>query len=180
MHIIIGVLTALAGLVWALHSLQNSGVDLNSFNPFTWARRRKWEKTYGMKPLYNIQSSMDAAAVLIVAVLKQEGEISKEQKQFVLKLFEDEFDITASEASELLVSSSFMIKDELDIEQSVSKILEPSKKNFTGIQVASLLDMLGKVSLIEGNPNDAQRKLIKVVEGEFAKVMKKESRWNQS
>lgn len=74
-------------------------------NPLTWARRLKWEKTYGMKQLYNIQNSMDAAAVLIVAVLKQEGEISKEQKQCVLKLFEDEFDITASDASELLVSS---------------------------------------------------------------------------
>lgn len=34
MHIIIGLLTALAGLVWA--------------------RRRKWERTYGMKSLYNI------------------------------------------------------------------------------------------------------------------------------
>ena len=34
MHIIIGVITAIAGFMWALHSLQNAGVDLNAFNPF--------------------------------------------------------------------------------------------------------------------------------------------------
>lgn len=44
MHILIGLITAIAGLVWALHSLQNAGVNLNGFNPFYWMRRRKWEK----------------------------------------------------------------------------------------------------------------------------------------
>ena len=37
---LIGFITALAGLIWALHSLQNAGVNLNAFNPFYWARRR--------------------------------------------------------------------------------------------------------------------------------------------
>lgn len=87
MHIIIGVLTAIAGLVWALHSLQNSGVDLNSFNPFTWARRRKWEKLYGAKPLYNLVKPMEAAASLIVGTLAQEGIISSDQKMQVISLF---------------------------------------------------------------------------------------------
>jgi len=41
-HIIIGVITAIATLVFALNRLQDSGVNLNSFNPFFWARRRAW------------------------------------------------------------------------------------------------------------------------------------------
>lgn len=41
MHIIIGVITAIAGLLWALNRLNESGFNLNSLNPFLWARRRK-------------------------------------------------------------------------------------------------------------------------------------------
>ena len=44
MHILIAAITAIGGLIWALYRLQNSGFDLNAFNPFYWARRREWEK----------------------------------------------------------------------------------------------------------------------------------------
>lgn len=52
MHIIIGFITAFAGLVWALNSLQNAGFDLNSLNPFALMRRRRWAKKLGTKPMH--------------------------------------------------------------------------------------------------------------------------------
>ena len=70
MHIIIAIVTAIAGLIWALIRLQNSGIDLNSFNPFYWARRRKWERQYTMKPIHNLQQPLDAAVVWLVGIAK--------------------------------------------------------------------------------------------------------------
>ena len=58
MHIIIGLITAIAGFIWALHSLQNAGFDLNALNPFTWARRRKWEMQLGTKPMHALTDSI--------------------------------------------------------------------------------------------------------------------------
>ena len=65
MHILIGILTAIAGLVWALYRLQNSGVNLNSFNPFFWFRRRKWEKNLHGKQLHRLDKPIDVAAALV-------------------------------------------------------------------------------------------------------------------
>ena len=81
MHIIIAILTAVVGVIWALYRLQNSGVDLNSFNPFYWLRRRAWEAKLGTKPLHRLEKPLEVAAVLVVAALKTEGEISREQKR---------------------------------------------------------------------------------------------------
>ena len=45
MHIVIGILTAVAGLFWAISALQNSGA-IDSLNPFLWRRRaRSGEKS---------------------------------------------------------------------------------------------------------------------------------------
>ena len=41
MHYVIGFITALAALLFALRKLQEAGVDLNAFNPYVWWRRRR-------------------------------------------------------------------------------------------------------------------------------------------
>lgn len=177
MHIIIGLLTAIAGLIWALHSLQNSGVDLNSFNPFTWARRRRWQKTYGLKPLYNLRDSMDVAAVVVVGLLKQEGEISKEQKAFVLQLFQDEFRLDASKAAELFVSSTYLIKDELDFASCINKIFESTKQYFTAPQAESLMLMMEKTARLEGEATKNQMSIMQQVGRELNQLQGQSGKW---
>ena len=54
-HIVIGVLSAVAGLIWAMVALQRSGLDLNALNPFLWHRRSQWKKKYGENP-YSMQN----------------------------------------------------------------------------------------------------------------------------
>lgn len=119
MHIVIGVISALAGLCWALIALQRSGLDLNELNPFLWARRRKWRMLYGARPIFNLTKPLEVAALLIVAVLKEEGDISREQKSEVLSIFEREFHLDAGKAAEMYKSCLFLLKDEMNIEQSV-------------------------------------------------------------
>ncbi|HEM8878560.1 phenylacetic acid degradation protein [Providencia stuartii] len=177
MHIIIAAISALAALVWALHSLQNSGVDLNSFNPFTWARRRKWQKQYGVKPIYNLSTATEAAAVIIVGALKQEGEISREQKQTVINLFIKNFNLETQDAVDLFSSSSHLVHNEINFDQSIPHILKLSITQFTPAMVETFLSLLEKVIMLEGEPTKGQINIIENVRNEFKRMKKKSLGW---
>lgn len=178
MHIVIGFITAIAGLFWALNSLQNAGFDLNSLNPFTWARRRQWSKLYGTKPIHNLSHPMEAAAVLLVGIIKEEGEISREQKATLIELFQNEFKLSNDKATEAFASSVYLVKDEINFDQSVKSILAPCKAQFTGEQAESLISMLEKTSLIEGSQTGTQRRIIQNAKSELAQKSEPASKWN--
>ena len=167
MHIIIAFLTAFAGVIWALYRLQNSGVDLNSFNPFFWARRRAWEKKLGTKPLHQIESPMEAAAVLVVAITKLEGEVSREQKQDVIKSFVSEFQVSESKATELYSSSAFLLNDVSNFITEVKNILAPSRSQFDRDKIYSVLSLLDKAAQFDGHISEVQQKFITEVENQF-------------
>ena len=176
MHIIIGIITAIAGLFWALNSLQNAGVDLNSFNPFTWMRRRKWEKMVGTKPLHALTDSMDAAALLVVAVAKEHGDITRDSKLEILSMFEEEFGVKRNKSLELYSSSVYLIKDSSNIAEEVSHILKPSKDNFTASHIEKLTRMLKSTANLE-DMTEGQKSIIKAVEYEFNTHEEKPKHW---
>ena len=176
MHILIGLITAVAGLIWALHSLQNAGVNLNAFNPFTWMRRRKWEKQLGIKPMHALTSSMDAAALLVVAMAKEHGDITRESKLEILSLFETEFGIKRSKSIEMYSSSVYMLQGALNMADEVRHILKPSKKGFGKNQVTKLLDMLNKVACLE-DTTEGQKAIIKAVEQELTFKDEQPEKW---
>ncbi|GAB1261774.1 hypothetical protein [Aurantivibrio plasticivorans] len=164
MHIIIGIITAAAGLIWALYNLQNSGVDLNSFNPFYWARRRSWAKKVGAKPLHCIDSSMEAAAVLVVAVAELPGLMTQELKDKVIDVFCREFNLSAKDAASLYASSSYLLKEAGEISHEVQGILSPSLKTFEEKHVASLLGMLKEIASFGDEPSDTQKAVMEAAE----------------
>ncbi len=178
MHIVIAAITAIAGLIWALNSLQNSGVDLNSFNPFTWARRRKWEKSYGQNPLYNLAKPMEAAAVIMVGVLKEEGEITREQKHAVIDMFKRNFHLSEPQALELFASSSHLVRNELNFYRSIPNILRKSITRFTSDMAESLMNMLVEIAELENAPTEAQISAITAVEDELNEHKKIDSLWD--
>lgn len=167
MHIIITIITALAGLVWALYRLQNSGVDLNSFNPFWWLRRRKWQRLHGTKPLHQIQSSMECAAVLVTAAALLDGVITREQKSEVIALFTQEFKLDPNTATELFASANHLLTDTANIVAEVKYILAPTVQDFNEVQINSVLSMIQKISTVEGDANAQQLAFKEAVEREF-------------
>lgn len=167
MHIIIGVITAIAGLIWALNRLQQSGVDLNAWNPFVWLRRRKWEKTMGTKPIHRLERPIEAAALLMLAVTKSDGEITQEEKTKLLSLFESEFKLDAGQSKDLLLSSSYLLRDEWNIAPEVPKVLEPSTSQFEARQVDSLIGMLEALAGVGGPPDDTQMEIVTQVKNYF-------------
>ncbi|ARN72652.1 hypothetical protein [Oceanicoccus sagamiensis] len=177
MHIIIGLITAVAGLIWALHSLQNAGVDLNAFNPFTWVRRRKWEKQLGVKPMHGLTETMEAAALLVVGVVNVEGDITRDTKMDILKLFENEFGIKRNRSLELFSSSTHFLKDVINLDAEVKHVLAPSKSGFQESHVTKLVGMMQHVAGLEGEPSEQQKAIVQAVQSEFNIHVEKSTNW---
>lgn len=178
MHIVIGIITALAGLIFALNKLQNAGVDLNAFSPFTYLRRRNWEKKLGTKPMHAVTDTMEAASLLVVAVAKEDGEITRDTKLDILKLFEEEFGITRKRAIELFSSSSYLINGEMNLAGEVKNILAPSKATFDDEKTQIVLRMLDVVSKAEESVSTEQQAIIDAVKKELRVYEEKPTKWD--
>ena len=177
MHIIIGLITALGGLIWALVALQRAGFSLSSLDPFAWYRRSQWKKQHNAKPLHNLATPLDVAAVLLLGVAKCEGEISTDQKKALLSIFERTFQQSSDQAADLLLASSHMIRNEIYLVDQLPKILAKSTPAFTEAHVASLLNLMQQISEAESTPNQEQIKLINATEHYFKTVLKPKNAW---
>jgi hypothetical protein len=91
-----------------------------------WLRRSRWRKSYSTRAIFNLDNPMDVAAVLILGTAKCEGEISTQQKQAVQAIFESEFNLDRSTATDLLVASAHLIRDEIYLVDNLDKILKSS------------------------------------------------------
>lgn len=172
MHIIIGVITAIAGLVWALYRLQNSGVDLNAFNPFYWMRRKKWEQQLGAKALHRLEDPVEAAALLVTAVATCGTDITRELRTEVVALFTEEFKIANDHAGELFSASLHLIREAGSLEAEVRHILAPSKEKLNAAQMQSLFRMLNKAASLEPAAREEKSRIVKCVEKELAPQVK--------
>ena len=94
---------------------------------------------------------MEAVAGLLYVMAKYSGEVSREQKEYLLYLFQNEFRLSDDKARELLSSSSFLLKDEDQIIDHLKDYLKPSLDKFDDEKRASTLDLLQKVADCEGN-----------------------------
>ena len=177
MHILIGLITAVGGLIWALVALQRAGFSFSSLDPFAWYRRRQWSKKHNAKPLHNLEKPLDVAAVLLLGIAKCEGEISTEQKKALLAIFENTFQQTPDQAADLLLASARMIRNEVYLVDQLPRVLEKSTPNFTNAHVSSLLKLMQQISTLEGDPNQEQIKLIDATEHYFKTVLKPKNAW---
>ena len=177
MHYVIGLITAIAGLIWALNSLQRAGVDLNAFNPFFWWRRHQIAKKYGANPLHVLDNPMEVAALLLLATVKCDGEISREEKQFLLNTFENEFRQSSHDASSLLSQATYLLRDESDVSDQLDKILKRSLPRFTQQQIESTLDLMQHASTIERGASESKRRLIAETARIFGASLEPAPKW---
>ncbi|MGB5472799.1 MAG: hypothetical protein WBQ78_04900 [Gammaproteobacteria bacterium] len=177
MHIVLAVLSSVAGLIWALVALRRSGFSPDAINPFLWLRRLRWRKQYSIPPLYRLDEPMDVAAVLLLGTAKCEGEISTEQKRAIRAIFEHEFKFDSDMASDLLLASAYLIRDEIYLVDKLDRIIDASSTRFTPEQAASLLALMTRVGTLEPPLNEEQRKLITSTEKYFERLFAKQQAW---
>ncbi len=160
MHFILGILGSIITILFYLSMLSRSGVNLNWIgwlNPFAWSRRRKWRKPNTRDPVNNIQSPMEATALMMYAMAKASGEITREQKDMIKNLFVSEFELSNSQAVELLSSCSFILQnDEHKIIGKLDKFLKHSANKFTDELRESAYDMIMKIAKCENQLSQKQ------------------------
>ncbi|MEZ5543569.1 MAG: TerB family tellurite resistance protein [Pseudomonadota bacterium] len=177
MHIVLAILSSVAGLIWALVALQRSGFNPDSINPLLWLRRSRWRRQYNTPALYRLDDPMDVAAVLLLGTAKCEGEISSGQKHALRTLFEQEFKLDGNAASDLMLASAHLIRDEIYLVDKLDRILEASSSRFTPEQATALLAMMTRIGTLESALNAEQRKLITATERYFERCFASRQGW---
>jgi len=160
MHVILGLLGTIVTILWLLHRLAEMGIDLGGLNPFLWHRRRTWRKSHDADPIFKISSPLDATALLVTATAKADGDMSSEEKEAVLSLFENEFHLSKKESASLLTSSSHLLGKGDEIHNNLNKVLEPSLESFSIEQADSAIALLKKTAMVGGSASELQNELI--------------------
>lgn len=169
MHILIGLITSIAGLVWALHYLQRSGFDINDYNPFLWARRREWQKRRAARPVFALAQPIEVAVVVMVAIAREGGELIAKDRERLIELFMTELKLAERYARELLTLSEHMLRDGPSIVGQVGKVVEPCKDQFSDAQIQSLKELLQRAPAGTRPLSERQNSIVR----EFAAVFDK-------
>lgn len=160
MHILIGFITALATLLFALERL---GIDLGWLNPWAWRRRRAWQKQVTANPVFSLEKPMDAIALLATAAAKIDGDLSLEEKEALNVAFQNTFSLSKQDASHLLGLSVHLLGSGEEVYRSPNKVLQKSLVSFTSEQKKLSLEMLGDIISLRQQPSDLQLKFVESV-----------------
>ena len=174
MHVLLGILTAIVSILFALDRL---GIDLGGMNPFYWYRRRKFAKKYGSDPIYSVEDPIHIAALLVIGVAKLDGDLTAEQKQLAQEQFMSEFSMDEREASQMFGSAAHLLAAPQLIGEQLEKLADRNKDTFSPEQAESLMQMLVKVAAANGSVSASQQEFIDNVRSAYIKAPKGEGTW---
>lgn len=177
MHIILGALGSIVTILILFNRLSNVGIDIGWLDPFKWNRRRKWRQAYHADPVFYIEDPMKSTAFLMYTMSKCSGDISREEKAIILGIFKDVFKLTDREATDLLSTCSYYVKDEDVIKNNILKFLRPSLDNFAEEQKQSAYSLIEKVAFCEGQPNEKQSELLNQIKKAFKPKKEQFRKW---
>jgi hypothetical protein len=167
MHIILAALGAAITVLILFNRLKDAGIDIGWLNPFSWAHRRRWRKKFNADPAFLLEKPMEVAAGLMFVAAKCSGEMTQEEKIFILQKFESDFKLTSAQATDLLSSTAFLIKDEDTIFNKVDLFIEPSRNNFSEAQMHSTIELVESVINVNQQPGEKQLSFINKVRNAF-------------
>lgn len=175
MHIILGLLGTIITILILLNRLADAGIDLGGLNPYLWNRRRKWRNKYEGNPIFKIESPMDATAILMVVMAKADGDMAREDKSLLLRIFETEFKLSKKDAAGLLISSSHLLGNGAEVKNDIKGFLAPSLAAFSDVQAKSASLLIRQVAN-NGN-SELHKNLMQRIEQALLPKEEDESTW---
>lgn len=161
MHLLIAFIGALASLLYALDRF---GIDIGWLNPWAWRRRRKWMKQYHASPAFSIENPLEAAALLLTATAKIDGDLTSDEKLVLQEIFEKEFHQEPKAATDLLVSSVHLIGNSREVFDRPHDVLAPCLDSFSDEQKDSVILLLRRVCEVGEKMTDVQIDYVKSIE----------------
>ena len=177
MHIILGILGTIVTILVLIKRLSDAGIDITWLNPFTWHRRRTWSNNYQGNPIFSLNDPLEVAALLATTVAKIDGEISREEKEILLSLFQKEFNKSEKESSDLLMSSIYLFGDGDEAVSKPEAILKFSIDEFTEDQASSLIKLLETISTIDKTNQPSKDKYVQRIISVFNSHFKTGQKW---
>ena len=165
MHVLIAFLTAIATLLFALDRI---GIDIGWINPWAWRRRRRWMKQLSVNPAFNLESPMEAMALLLLAVARIDGDLTSDEKQDLRKIFEESFHQNSRDSSALLSSSTYLLGDGVEVFERPQDVLSKSLEKFSAEQRESSISLLTRISEVSGPASESQRDYISLIRSIFS------------
>ncbi|MFK8013832.1 MAG: TerB family tellurite resistance protein [Gammaproteobacteria bacterium] len=178
MHIILGALGSIVTILWLLHRLNDMGVSLGGLNPWLWQRRRRWRSQYDANPVFQIDRPLEATALLLTAVAKADGDMSAQAKTALLDTFEQEFKLSANDASSLLRASVHLLGAGNEVNDNLSGVMAPSVDAFTDEQWTSVQELLERIAKADGSPSVVQRDLLAQIGAFIAQQQQPSGKWD--
>jgi hypothetical protein len=169
MGIILEILGIGITLMFGLAALKRAGIDIGWLNPFTFFHRRAWKNKVSVPPLYNLQHPVDVAAVLGMAIVKSTGEITSDQKQGLINLYGKHLNANPTEANDLWIASSHLMRRSLIEASEVPDILSRSAEKFSNFHVESLFALMADAKSLDQSTHANQSALIEATKAYFAK-----------
>ena len=121
---------------------------------------------------------LEVTALLMTVTAKCDGDMRAETKGAIIGFFEDEFKLPPRDASALLSSSAYLLRDGEEVRANVEKVLTPSRDSFTPEQTASALSLIGRVAESEGRESPVRVEFIDRVRTTFDKRSKSQGKWD--
>jgi len=177
MHIVLGTLGVIVTILILLKRLSDAGIDIRWLDPVKWRRRRKWKQAYHADPLFDIDDPMQSTACLMYTMARCSGDISREEKVHILSIFKEDFKLSDREATDLLSTCSFHIRDEDTVKNNLHKFMRPSLDNFAEKQKDAAFALIEKVACCEGRPNQKQQEFLQEIKDAFKPAREKFKKW---
>lgn len=176
MHIIIGLLTGIATILYLLDRI---GVDIGWLNPFHWRHRRAWAKRHDGDPIYSVEDPMQIAALLIVGAVKVDGDVSAAQKAAATQQFKDHFSLDGQQASDLYVSAAHLLAAPQLIVNQLQILADKNQSSFSKEQAASMIEMMRESASADGTMSAAQSEFVNDMQSRFSPAEPTGGTWGQ-
>ncbi|MEM8771828.1 MAG: hypothetical protein AAGD92_09300 [Pseudomonadota bacterium] len=165
MHIVIAVLGAVAGLIWAFVHFTNAAREgreaIRDVKGIV--RRGQWSRQVDKRLIENLTDPREAGAILAFQIAQYDGAVTDRQHAVLVGDMETTFGVPKDTAEELFAFARMAVGEINDAGNSVRKILAPVQTACTADEKADLIAMLERAAEIETAPSDAQRVLISQV-----------------
>lgn len=177
MHIVLSFLGVIVTILVLLKRLADAGFSLGGLNPFLWHRRTQWRNNATGNPIFAIEDPMEASALILTGASKITGDMTSEQKSFLLSVFEQEFHLSGKESAGLLASSAYLLGDGQVLKSDLKKVLKPSLENFSQTQAASTTNILDRLCQLDVNNNELLHEFANDVKQLLEEQFKEKNTW---
>jgi uncharacterized tellurite resistance protein B-like protein len=162
MHILVGLLVAAAGAFWAFryftdaaHQGREAIRDVRGLY-----RSGRWSKRVDKRLIEHLEDPREAAAILLYQIASYDGAITERQRSAMVSEMRRAFSCDEETAEGLFAFARMAIGEINDASNSLKKILKPIEGACTADEKRELVDILLRVSEVEGATSDTQHRLI--------------------